>query len=90
MSFCFRRKNWFIDMWEEKLLYMSAFGILKKIRMTSVPDRVIPKPREELKPLTMEPLVLAFLLFAFGYSISITVFVFEVFEIHRRLHSFFK
>ena len=77
-------------MWEEKLSYMGSFGILKKIRMNSVPDRVIPKPKEELKPLTIEPLVLPFLFLPFGLVISTLVFVYEVTNIRARLINRFK
>ena len=66
-------------MWEEKLLYMAALGIIKKIRMNSVAERVIPKPNEELKPLTMEPFVPAFLILPFGVALSTAwVLVLEV------------
>ena len=76
--YIFRRKNWFIDTWEQKLLYMSAFGILKKIKMNSVPDNVIPEPKEEIEPLTMEPFVLAFLILLSGCLISTVAFALEV------------
>ena len=69
---------------------MSAFGILKKIKMISVADLVIPKPTEEIEPLTMEPFVLAFLILPFGLSISSAVFVLEVSNIHTRIDNIFK
>ena len=65
---------------------MGAFGIMKKIRMNSVPDRVIPKQRDELKPLTMEPFVLAFLILPLGYTISTAVLVLERIKIRTQLN----
>ena len=77
-------------MWEQKFLYMSAFGIMKKIKRNSVPDQVIPKPTEDLEPLTMEPFVLAFLILPIGLGFSTVVLLLEVFTIRTQMTNIFK
>ena len=66
---------------------MAAFGIMKKIKMNSIPDRVIPEPTEELKSLTIEPFLLVFIILIFGYIISTAVLMLEVFDIPTRVCS---
>ena len=65
---------------------MGAFGIMKKIKTNSVPDNVIPEPTEELKSLTLEPFVLAFLVLLFGFVISTAVFILEASNVCLRLN----
>ena len=66
-----------VDIFEETMLKMGAFGVLQKIKANSIPDPVNYKPEDKLEPLTMEHFVLAYICLAIGYFLASLVFTYE-------------
>jgi hypothetical protein len=68
---------------EEKMIQVAAFGVMKKIISISVPDPINFKPEEKLNALSLDHFVLSFLSLAVGLCLALAAFIYENIK-HKR------
>ena len=60
------------------MVQMAAFGILDKIKLDSVPEKLSDRQEDPLTALTMEQFVLAIIFLGFGFCLAAIAFVIEI------------
>ena len=72
-----------MEILENKMLDMAAFGILDKLKSISVPDAIKYVPDEPLNPLTLEHFFLSFVFLAVSLALALGILLVEC-CLHRK------